>query len=219
MTISPAKLPGENENQAASLPASSENSVIVYSNNTNTIEQADFSAVDIYNLFYKNQKTEKNLSNTVKIWIRASRAPFFVATVFPLLLGFAAAWKISGQTRIGLFLLILLASFLVHLATNLANDLFEYTQGVDTDETIGGTKVLQEGKITSGQMKTALLICYGAAFLLALAIVGKNAGLWVVVMLAALSSIFYVAPPIKYGHRALGELSVFINMGLFMTMG
>jgi 1,4-dihydroxy-2-naphthoate octaprenyltransferase len=39
------------------------------------------------------------------------------------------------------------------------------------------------------------------------------------VVVAAFSSFFYVAPPIKYGHRALGELSVFVNMGLIMTMG
>jgi 1,4-dihydroxy-2-naphthoate octaprenyltransferase len=112
-----------------------------------------------------------------------------------------------------------LASFLVHLATNLANDYFDYSLGVDTKDTIGGSRVIQEGQISPEQIKLAILICYVVSFILAIIIVGKNLSLWILVILAALSSFFYVAPPIKYGHRALGELSVFINMGLFMTMG
>ncbi|MDR0549270.1 MAG: prenyltransferase [Deltaproteobacteria bacterium] len=160
-----------------------------------------------------------NRASVIKAWIQASRAPFFIATVFPLVLGFIAAYKHTGEAKIGLFFLILLASFLVHLATNLANDYFDFSLGVDTKETIGGSRVIQEGLIEPGQIKLAIGLCYTVAFLLAIVIVGKNVSLWVIVVLAALSSFFYVAPPIKYGHRALGELSVFINMGLFMTIG
>ena len=42
---------------------------------------------------------------------------------------------------------ILVASFLVHLATNLANDLFDHLSGVDREETLGGSRALQQGKI------------------------------------------------------------------------
>ncbi|MDR1578248.1 MAG: prenyltransferase [Deltaproteobacteria bacterium] len=155
----------------------------------------------------------------LKAWIQASRAPFFIATIFPLALGFTAAYKYTGEAKIGLFLLILLASFLVHLATNLANDYFDYSLGVDTPDTIGGSRVIQEGQISPKQIKLAILFCYTVSFLLAIVIIGKNVSLWIMVVVAAWSSFFYVAPPIKYGHRALGELSVFINMGLFMTIG
>ncbi|MDR1086179.1 MAG: prenyltransferase [Deltaproteobacteria bacterium] len=162
---------------------------------------------------------KRTLLEWLKIWLRASRAPFFIATVFPLALGYTAAYKLTGTSSPGLFVIILLASFSVHLATNLANDYFEYTQGVDNQNTIGGTRVLQDGVISPKQIKTALFICYSLSFILGIIIVGKNIALWCLVAIAALSSYFYVAPPVKYGHRALGELSVFINMGLIMTVG
>ncbi|MDR1871962.1 MAG: prenyltransferase [Deltaproteobacteria bacterium] len=163
--------------------------------------------------------TKNTRANLFKVWVQASRAPFFIATVFPLALGFTAAYKFTGEAKVGLFILILLASFLVHLATNLANDYFDYSLGVDTKDTLGGSRVIQDGLITLGQLKLAIALCYIVSFILAIIIVKTNVILWVLVAFAALSSFFYVAPPIKYGHRALGELSVFINMGLIMTLG
>jgi len=39
------------------------------------------------------------------------------------------------------------------------------------------------------------------------------------VLFAFFSSLFYVAPPIRYGYHALGELLVGINMGPIMVVG
>jgi 1,4-dihydroxy-2-naphthoate octaprenyltransferase len=130
-----------------------------------------------------------------------------------------AALRLDGIWRPWLFLLVLLASFLVHAATNLLNDYFDHDLGVDSKESIGGSRVIQEGKISPGSIRAASFLLYLSAFLLAIAIVGRYRALWGMVVFAALSSFFYVAPPIKYGHRALGELFVFLNMGLVMCLG
>lgn len=66
---------------------------------------------------------------TFQDWWQAARPPFYIATLAPLTLGFTAAVKYTGQYRWGLFFLILFGSFLVHLATNLANDLFDHEIG------------------------------------------------------------------------------------------
>ena len=157
----------------------------------------------------------------LEAWWQASRPPFFVATLGPLALGCAAAVKYSGQARPALFALVLGASFLVHLATNLANDLFDHWQGVDAGPGIGGSRVIQEGKLSPRALSLALVILYGLALGAALVIVRLSGRpiLWALIVFAALSSFFYVAPPIKYGHRALGEVMVFLNMGLIMTVG
>lgn len=154
-------------------------------------------------------------------WWQASRPPFYITTLVPLGLGFAAAAKFSGQARWGLFMLILFGSFVVHMATNLANDLFDHVQGVDAGPNIGGSRVIQEGKISARALALALVILYGLGLMSAIIIVNISGRpvLWLLIVFAALSSFFYVAPPIKYGHRALGELFVFINMGLIMTGG
>jgi len=157
-----------------------------------------------------------------KAWWQASRPPFFIATLGPLFLGFTAAVKYDGQARPGLFALVLGASFMVHLATNLANDLFDHLQGVDAGAGIGGSRVIQEGKISPRALGLALVVLYGLALIAAFVIVrhsGRPGLMWSLIVFAALSSFFYVAPPIKYGHRALGEVMVFLNMGLIMTIG
>lgn len=156
-----------------------------------------------------------------KAWWQASRPPFYIATLVPLTLGFIAAVKFTGQCRWGLFLLILFGSFVVHMATNLANDLFDHVQGVDAGPNIGGSRVLQEGKISARALTIALVVLYSLGLISAIIIVHLSGRplLWLLIVFAALSSFFYVAPPIKYGHRALGELFVLINMGLIMTGG
>ena len=154
-------------------------------------------------------------------WWQASRPPFFIATFIPLGLGFTAAIKYGDQSRWGLFLLILVTCFAVHAATNLANDFFDHVQGIDAGPNIGGSRVIQEGKISPRALLIALAVLYSLSLLSAIAIV-KMSGrpvLWVLIIFAALSSFFYVAPPLKYGHRAMGELFVFVNMGLIMTGG
>ncbi len=154
-------------------------------------------------------------------WWQASRPPFYIATLAPLILGFTAAVKYTGQYHWGLFALILFGSFVVHLATNLANDLFDHVQGVDAGPNIGGSRVIQEGKISPRALGLALVVLYGLGLGSAALIVHLSGEtfLWALIVFAALSSFFYVAPPVKYGHRALGELFVFLNMGLIMTGG
>lgn len=154
-------------------------------------------------------------------WWQASRPAFYVATLVPLFLGWIAAGKDTGQWHPGYFALILLGCFFLHLSANLANDVFDHLQGVDAGENIGGSRALQEGKISLKSYAKALVLLYGSSF--ALGWIGVMATglthIWGIIIFAALSSFFYVAPPIKYGHRALGEVFVFLNMGIVMTAG
>ncbi len=158
---------------------------------------------------------------TFRDWWQASRPPFYIATLAPLTLGFTAAVKYTGHYNWGLFFLILFGSFLVHLATNLANDLFDHVQGVDAGPNIGGSRVIQEGKISPRTLALALPGLYTLGRLTAILLIRLSGQpvLWALVVFAALSSFFYVAPPVKYGHRALGEVFVFVNMGLIMAGG
>jgi 1,4-dihydroxy-2-naphthoate polyprenyltransferase len=156
----------------------------------------------------------------LRAWYQASRPPFFVATLIPLLLGGAAAHAEGGwdTTR---WLVVLLASFLVHLATNLANDYFEYSTGADDGESIGGSRVLQQGKISASEIRNALIILYAAALLCGIWIV-RVSGVWwlpLVMLFAFFSSLFYTAPPVRYGYRGLGEVFVGLNMGPVMVAG
>jgi len=158
--------------------------------------------------------------STLKAWYQASRPPFFVATLIPLAIGGALA-GIEGKWNTLLWLVILLASFLVHLCTNLANDLFDHLAGVDDGDSIGGSRVIQQGKISTGQLTAALFILYGLALICGLFLLWKTENWWLVAIMlfSFFSSLFYTAPPIRYGYHGLGELLVGINMGPVMVAG
>ncbi len=157
----------------------------------------------------------------IKAWVQASRLPFYVATFIPLSIGWVLAIRQQGQVRPGRFVLVFLGSFMVHLLTNLANDYFDHLLGTDSGEAIGGSRVIQEGKITPRTMYRVIVGLYVLALVVALIIIlgFKLYLLAIPIFFAGFSSYFYVAPPVRYGYHGLGELFVGINMGPIMVVG
>ena len=155
----------------------------------------------------------------LKAWIQASRPPFFIATLVPLVTGWILARGAGGHA--GRFLLVIAASLMVHLATNLANDYFEHKEGTDAGEAIGGSRVIQEGKLSPRAIRRAIIILYFLAFVVAFYLMAAHDlfAIAPLVLFAFLSSLFYVAPPVRYGYHGLGELLVGVNMGPIMVAG
>ena len=158
--------------------------------------------------------------STVKAWFQASRPPFFIATLIPLTIGWILA-GLGGYWHPWRFLIITVGALMVHLATNLSNDYFDYLQGADDGPSIGGSRVIQEGKISAEALKIAIILLYFLAFMVAFYLI-IALDLWAmfpVVLFSFFSSLFYVAPPVRYGYHGLGEVFVGINMGPIMVVG
>ncbi len=156
----------------------------------------------------------------ISAWVQASRPAFFIATLIPLSVGYTLAIQ-HGIWQPFRFFCILTAAMMIHVATNLANDYYDHIQGADAGESIGGSRVIQEGKISLKELKRALILLYTISFSIGLYLI-ISLQLWEMIALivfAFLSSIFYVAPPIRYGYHGLGELFVGINMGPVMVIG
>jgi 1,4-dihydroxy-2-naphthoate polyprenyltransferase len=160
-------------------------------------------------------------NDKIRAWIQASRIHFFIATFIPLFIGWLLAIKEGGQIHADRFALVLTGSLIVHLITNLANDYFEHDTGTDAGEAIGGSRVIQEGKIAPQTILKVIIALYILATIIALIIIFsfRLYLLSLPVLFAAASSYFYVAPPIRYGYHGLGELFVGINMGPIMITG
>ncbi len=156
----------------------------------------------------------------IKAWFQASRPPFYIATLIPLTLGWVVAGE-AGSWHPWRFVLINLAAFMVHLATNLANDYFDHFQGTDTGASIGGSRVIQEHKITPETLKRVIILLYTGSFIVACYMMNAYQmwGLAPILLFSFFSSLFYVAPPIRYGYHGLGEVFVGINMGPIMVVG
>lgn len=155
----------------------------------------------------------------IQAWIQASRPPFFIATLIPIVTGWLMARSYGWNG--GRFLLVLGACFVVHFVTNITNDYFDYIQGTDSGGAIGGSRVIQQDKITLSQLGWAIILLYFIGFIISLYIVFglKLYGLAPLILFAFFSSLFYVAPPIRYGYHGLGELFVAVNMGPIMLVG
>ena len=162
---------------------------------------------------------------TLRAWWQACRPPFFITAAIPVTLALAFAFRLEGQIsprQWTVYGLLLLGCFMGLTIANFANDLFDHILGVDGGDNIGGSRVIQNGSISPRQLSVALMLLTPATLavgglLIATAPAGLRCALWAASLFAVASAIFYVAPPLRYGHRALGELFVCLNMGFIMV--
>lgn len=161
------------------------------------------------------------LRQRFKAWWMALRPPFFIVDLIPVGLGGALAARDTGHFPLGIFLVVMVGCFCLHTVANIANDLFDYIEGVDTEDTIGGTHVIQNGWISPRQISLTILGLLAATLMIGWWLIAHSgqSWLWYPVIFAVLSAIFYVAPPIRYGCRGYGELFVCLNMGFIMVAG
>ena len=133
----------------------------------------------------------------------------------PVLVGSALA--ADKEFHPSLFLLALLGSVLIQAGTNLATDFFDFTDGVQPKATLGGA--IQSGLLTANAVRRAAIAAFAAGSVCGLIIVAYTG--WPV-FAAGLASVaagyFYTAGPVMYGRRGLGEVMVFLFMGVLMVM-
>lgn len=150
-----------------------------------------------------------------RAWWLALRPFSYTAAVVPVLVGAAAAAE--EEFRPALFLLALAGSVLILAGTNLATDFFDFVDGVQPRASFGAA--MQSGLLPPRSVHLAALGCFALGSLCGLIIVAE-AG-WPILaagVAAVLGGYFYVASPVAYGRRGLGEVGVFFFMGPLMVM-
>jgi 1,4-dihydroxy-2-naphthoate polyprenyltransferase len=155
----------------------------------------------------------------IRIWMRAVRIFSFTASVTPVLIGSAFA-LVSRDFLIVRFVLVALACVLCHAGCNLANDYFDHRKGIDNRESIGIGGVIQDGWLTAEQVRNGMLVCFAAATILGIAILALST--WWLLALAVpslLAAILYTGGPKPLGYIALGELTVWLFMGMGIVSG
>lgn len=165
------------------------------------------------------------LRQKIRAWWQACRPPFFITAAIPVTLALALAFRLQGgvsPSQWGVYALLLAGCFMGLTIANLANDLFDHILGVDGGDNIGGSRVIQSGLISPRQLSMVLLLLTPATLVVGgVLILGLPPALrpvlWGLSLFAVASAVFYVAPPIRYGHRALGEVFVCLNMGFIMV--
>jgi 1,4-dihydroxy-2-naphthoate octaprenyltransferase len=119
-----------------------------------------------------------------------------------------------------LALAALLASLLLQIGANLANDVFDYLRGADNAERKGPLRVTQAGLLSPRQVLAGMWLAFGLAGLLGIYL-AWNAG-WLVLLLglsAILAALAYTGGPLPYGYLGLGDLFVFLFFGVAAVLG
>ena len=157
----------------------------------------------------------------LRFWLRAVRiyafSTSFTAVAFG---GLYARW--CGVPFSWLrFAVATLAGMFIHAAANLWNDYFDYVNGVDREAGKCGSAMIFSGELTPRRIFRAACFCAVLAsaggFWLAWATRG-----WGIVLLGAaglVGAAGYCAGPRSPKHLALGEVWVFLMMGLGMPLG
>ena len=164
--------------------------------------------------------------NKIKLYIEELRAPFFTASIIPVILGTAIAWKINGTINWKYFILALIAGMLMHAGTNVANDYFDHKSGNDeiNKEYIrpftGGSRMIQKNLLTPKEVLSESLVCFALGCLIGLYLVYER-GIFILWLglIGIISGFFYTAPPFKWGNKGIGELVVGLNFGVLMCLG
>jgi 1,4-dihydroxy-2-naphthoate octaprenyltransferase len=155
-------------------------------------------------------------------WFLASRPWSFTMTAISVSVGSALA-AIDGSFSWPYYAITLLATVLLHAATNLINDYYDVKSGVDTREVATAQyrpHPLVEGKLPAHQIRLAAHILYVLSILIGLYLAATRG--WVLLwigLIGAIASFTYTAPPLKYKYNALGEISVFLMWGPLMVTG
>ncbi|MYB05212.1 MAG: 1,4-dihydroxy-2-naphthoate polyprenyltransferase [Gemmatimonadetes bacterium] len=150
-------------------------------------------------------------------WVLATRPRTLTAGAAPVVAGtgFAAADGVFAQLPA---LAALVGALLIQIATNLANDYYDFRKGSDTGERLGPVRVTQAGILPPDTVFRGMVLTLVLAFLVGVYLVWV-AG-WpvaVIGLVSMLMGVCYTGGPYPLSYNGLGDVFVFVFFGLVAT--
>ena len=156
----------------------------------------------------------------------ATRPKFLTASLLPVLVGTAWGSVVAGQLAWIPAILALLATALVHAASNVLNDVGDDITGTDrvNEDRIypytGGSRFIQNGIMTVQEMNR-----WGLTLLAAAVVVGavlallKGSTVLVFGLAGVAIAVLYSLPAVQLAGRGVGEVCILIAFGLLPVCG
>lgn len=154
---------------------------------------------------------EKSL---IKAWAEAARPKTLPASFSPVLVGCAVAYR-DGSFRIGLAVICLLVAVLAQIASNFANDYFDFKKGADGADRVGPERAVASGWITPSAMLKGTFVTLGLACLCGCLLLFYAGWELIFVGLAvAVGVLAYSAGPYPLAYHGLGDVCVLLFYGV-----
>ena len=150
-------------------------------------------------------------------WILATRPRTLSAAAAPVVAGsgFAAFDGVFAQ---GPAVAALLGALFIQIATNLANDYYDFVKGGDTAERLGPVRVTQAGILAPEAVLRGMMVTLGLATLTGVYL-ASVAG-WPVIaigLVSMLMGVCYTGGPYPLSYHGLGDVFVFVFFGPVAT--
>ncbi len=158
---------------------------------------------------------------SVAAWAIALRPRSLLIAISPVLVAAALVWQRTGELDLELALLVLAASVLVQIITNLQNDV-GYTQrgGERSGTRTGLPRATSMGVLSTAQVRMAIALAIIAAMLCGLPLIAARGWPVLVMGLASImAALAYMGGPRPIAYTPLGELVVFVFFGLVAVVG
>ena len=150
------------------------------------------------------------------VWILASRPKTLVASLVPVAVGGALAYRDTMEFPVLLLVLAVLFSLLIQVGTNFSNDYFDYLRGADSKRALGPSRAVASGLIRGKTMLAASLAILALAFVIGVVLMefaGANRNLLWVGLTSVLFAIGYTGGPFPLAYNGLGDLFVILFFG------
>jgi 1,4-dihydroxy-2-naphthoate octaprenyltransferase len=152
-------------------------------------------------------------------WWLAARPKTLPVAVVPILVGCACSARV-GEVRLLPAAAALAGALLLQIGSNLANDVFDYEKGADTEDRQGPTRAVQAGWIAPRTMKRAMAIVFAAALLVGIYLTSVVGPVIIAIGLASIvAAIAYTGGPFPLGYNGLGEAFVMLFFGFVAVCG
>lgn len=150
----------------------------------------------------------------MRSWIEAMRLRTLPVSVAGVAMGIGLAAG-AGSFRALPAALCLLFAIAAQIASNFANEYYDYRDGLDAPGREGPRRGVTEGDITPGAMLRATYLTLALACLIGLCLIGYG-GWWLLPagVMIAVGAMAYSAGPYPLSRHGLGEVAVVVFFGL-----
>ncbi|MDO9548971.1 MAG: 1,4-dihydroxy-2-naphthoate octaprenyltransferase, partial [Candidatus Marinimicrobia bacterium] len=168
----------------------------------------------------------KNIAAKLQLWVGILRAPFFTASIAPVILGAAVAYHQQSAIHWSTLFLTLIGAIIAQAAANVINDYYDHRSGNDEvnihhNTFSGGSRMIQNKIITPGMTYFIAVCLFLITIVIGLYLNFVTAGN--VILYIGMAGLFlaftYSATPLKLSYRGIGELAIVGSFGPLIVMG
>jgi 1,4-dihydroxy-2-naphthoate polyprenyltransferase len=156
---------------------------------------------------------------SARAWLLAARPATLPAAVGPVAVGTACAHA-AGGIQLGPALAAAAGALLLQIASNFANDVFDFEKGADRAGRLGPPRAVQTGLISARAMRIGLALTLLAALATGVYLVAVAGWPIVLLGLAAMAcAVAYTGGPYPLGYHGFGDALVLLFFGFAAVCG